>query len=76
MVTDSADKCELIGCIVDIFEDFLEEKGVKIPNEERDENNSEAIIYGMDYGILSEQIESTLRAWDLIGDEEEGDAYV
>ena len=76
MVTDSADKCELIGCIVDIFEDFLEEKGVKIPNEERDENNSEAIIYGMDYGILSEQIESTLREWDLIGDEEEGDAYV
>lgn len=76
MVTDSADKCELIGCIVDIFEDFLEEKGIKIPNEERDENNSEAIIYGMDYGILSEQIESTLRAWDLIGDEEEGYAYV
>jgi hypothetical protein len=76
MVTDSADKCELIGCIVDIFEDFLEEKGVKIPNEERDENNSEAIIYGMDYGILSEQIESTLRAWDLIGDEEEEYVYV
>ena len=76
MVTDSADKCELIGCIVDIFEDFLEEKGVKIPNEERDENNSEAIIYGMDYGILSEQIESTLRAWDLIGDEEEDYVYV
>lgn len=76
MVTDSADKCELIGCIVDIFEDFLEEKGVKIPNEERDENNSEAIIYGMDYGILSEQIESTLRAWDLIGDEEEEYMYV
>lgn len=76
MVTDSADKCELIGCIVDIFEDFLEEKGVKIPNEERDENNSEAIIYGMDYGILSEQIESTLRAWDLIRDEEEDYVYV
>lgn len=76
MVTDSADKCELIGCIVDIFEDFLEEKGVKIPNEERDENNSEAIIYGMDYGILSEQIESTLRAWDLIGDDEEEYVYV
>lgn len=76
MVTDSADKCELIGCIVDIFEDFLEEKGVKIPNEERDENNSEAIIYGIDYGILSEQIESTLRAWDLIGDEEEEYMYV
>ena len=76
MVTDSADKCELIGCIVDIFEDFLEEKGVKISNEERDENNSEAIIYGIDYGILSEQIESTLRAWDLIGDEEEEYVYV
>ena len=62
----SEDKCEFIGQIVDIFEDFLEEKGINVPNEDRDENGSEAIIYGMDYEILSEQIESTLRAWDLL----------
>lgn len=66
MIISSEDKCEFIGQIVDIFEDFLEEKGINIPNEDRDENGSEAIIYGDDYGIISEQIESTLRAWDLL----------
>lgn len=68
----SADKVELIGQIIDIFEDFLEEKGVRIPNDERDEEcqndllDNAANIYGMDYEILSTQIESTLRAWDLL----------
>lgn len=66
MIISSEDKCEFIGQIVDIFEDFLEEKGINIPNEDRDENESEAIIYGDDYGIISEQIESTLIAWDLL----------
>ena len=65
MIISSEDKCEFIGQIVDIFEDFLEEKGINIPNDEREDNNP-AIIYGMDYGLLSEQIESTLRAWDLL----------
>ena len=65
MIISSEDKCEFIGQIVDIFEDFLEEKGINIPNDEREDNNA-AIIYGMDYGLLSEQIESTLRAWDLL----------
>lgn len=64
----SEDKVELIGQIIDIFEDFLEEKGVRIPNDERNEDNEDitANIYGMDYEILSTQIESTLRAWDLL----------
>ena len=61
----SEDKVELIGQIIDTFEDFLEEKGIQIPNDERDADNP-AIIYGMDYEILSTQIETTLMAWDLL----------
>ena len=43
------DRAEFIGQIIDIFEDFLEEKGIEIPNDDREDEN-DAIIYGLDYG--------------------------
>ena len=47
--------------IIDIFEDFLEEKGINIDNPERegDEDNA-AIIYGTDYGYLEVRIQEVL----------------
>ena len=67
------DKAEFVGQIIDIFEDFLEEKGVMLDNTDRDEaiNDGEdpetlAIIYGTDYGDLQDQIEDTLRRWKLL----------
>ena len=57
---------ELIGSLIDSFEDFLEEKGVTsemIPNPERDtEDNCEesAIIYGEDYDFLADSIADVL----------------
>lgn len=54
-------RSEMIGCIIDIFEDFLEVHKVSILNKERDENDDNAaIIYGGDYSFLSEEIERTL----------------
>lgn len=60
----NSDRMEMLGCFIDIFEDWLEEKGITvddIPNEEReeDEDNS-AIIYGSDYDLLTSKIESVL----------------
>lgn len=46
--------------ILDIFEDFLEDKGVWIENEEREGDEGEAILYGMDYGRLYEEINELL----------------
>lgn len=48
--------------IIEIFENFLEEKGITIPNEDRDRDGNEdsAIIYGCDYGDLESQIDSVL----------------
>lgn len=57
---------ELIGSLIDLFEDFLEEKGVTsemMPNPERDtEDNCEetAIIYGEDYDLLADSIADVL----------------
>lgn len=66
------DLCELVGQIIDIFEDFLEEKGIQIDNPEKDEAvicgehpDDLAIIYGTDYGELQSQIEATLVRWKL-----------
>ena len=57
-------KEELVGQVIDIFEDFLENKGVNIDNPEKSEavavatqggiDESEcAILYGSDYDELA-----------------------
>lgn len=69
------DKPEFIGQIIDLFEDFLDAKGVKIPNDEKIEDATEDIedcianIYGSDYGDLSDGIEEILTRWKLLEEE-------
>lgn len=59
------DKTEFIGCIIDIFEDFLDEKGATLePPEESDEIATN--IYGSDYDSISDSLESLLRSWKVI----------
>ena len=62
------DKPELIGQLIDIFEDFLEEKGIEIENPQKTEDNEEsaAILYGDDYAALEKEIEKTLVNWKLL----------
>ena len=57
-----ADRCELFGLLIDVVEDFLEEKGIipeDIPNDERDSDN-DAIIYGSDYDDLANRFSEVL----------------
>lgn len=64
-----ADVSEFIGQIIDTFEDFLEEKGIDIPNDEKDDRNdpeSAAIIYGTDYGNLQSALEGLMLGWGVI----------
>lgn len=46
--------------ILDIFEDFLEDKGVWIENEDREGDEGEAILCGMDYDRLYEEIKALI----------------
>lgn len=68
MSINKNDKEEFIGQIIDLFEDFLDEKNVKISNPEAVENGEEnaAIIYGSDYDTLHDQIQSVLENWNII----------
>jgi hypothetical protein len=60
---------EISGNIIDIFEDFLESKGITfkdIPNKEREEYadgdlTDLAIIFGSDYDRLENDIEEILK---------------
>ena len=65
------DKAELIGGIIDIFEDFLDKKGVTLESlEESDEmeldGGTNANIYGTDYDSISDSLESLLLSWKVI----------
>lgn len=72
------DELEFIGQLIDIFEDFLDEKDIIIPNEERDidknlgnlGNEDLANIYGADYFTLEDKIKETLRNWNVIEKED------
>lgn len=65
----SEDRAEFIGQIIDVFEDFLDEKEIFVPNSEREEDKdfeNRAIIYGTDYSNIQDKLESLMRGWDLI----------
>lgn len=65
---------EFIGQIIDIFEDFLADKNIEIPNPEKEddrdsyENPDEeiAILYGSDYGELQTALENTMEHWGIL----------
>lgn len=61
--TTQAEKNEFFGLLVDAVEDWLEAKGFTpedFPNEDREGNEGEAIIYGEDYDVLADSFSQTL----------------
>lgn len=62
---------EFAGQIIDMLEDWLEEKGVKpdmLPNDREDDENA-AIIFGEDYDIIYEAIRDEADKHNLISHE-------
>lgn len=64
---------EFIGQIIDIFEDFLTEKGVTLNNPEIQEAIDEgedpkglAIIFGSDYNSLQDSLKDMLTEWHVL----------
>lgn len=46
--------------ILNMFEDMLAEKGIKIPDEDREGDEDEACLYGSTYYALEDQITELL----------------
>lgn len=67
-------KPEFIGQIIDRFEDYLEEKGIELENDERDEAIAEgeidpdeaAMIYGSYYDMIGDVISDIIKTHDLM----------
>ena len=53
------DITEFVGQIIDVFEDFLEEKGVRLHVD------TDVCVYGTDYDKLQNSIEDILREWKI-----------
>ena len=63
------ERLEFLGQIIDVFDDFLERKDIRIPSSdtEMEENNvlegNTARIYGDDYAEIEAEIEELLDNW-------------
>ena len=64
---DEYNKEEFYGQTIDIFEDFLDERGIIINNNESEEEENKAIIYGSDYDELHDKINDLIVKWNTKG---------
>lgn len=58
-----SDRMELWGCLIDVVEDWLDEKGITaddIPNDEREGVEDAAIIFGDDYDYLADRFSEVI----------------
>lgn len=65
-VMSNSRRLETIAQFVDIFDDFLDYKGVDIPNDERDQDPCASNIYGTDYGWVADRIETLLMQLNVL----------
>lgn len=63
--TNAAYEGELVGQIIDVFEDFLTEKKVNLYNVDKQGEPDEAIIYGNDYDFLAKKIRVLMDNWNV-----------
>ena len=59
-----------IAQIIEVFEDFLEERDIDIPNDEKAESDEPSVIYGTDYGDIQSELEVLLLSWGVLEKEE------
>lgn len=57
-------RTEFLGKLIDVVEDWLEEKEIDIPNEEKDDLDA-AIIYGSDYNKLQSGFNSIMESYHV-----------
>ena len=66
-----SERLELLCDFIEIFEDFLDERGIVIPNPDKDQDPDASNIYGCDYGELESRIEELLIRRGMLEKEEQ-----
>lgn len=56
----NTERLETLASIIELFEDFLDDRGIEVPNEEKEQDPDASTIYGTDYGELESNLEDLL----------------
>lgn len=67
---DTDELLQFKAALIEEFEEFLEERGIDIPNEDKIQSESPSTIYGTDFVDLGNRIDSVLEGYGLIQHEE------
>lgn len=70
---DYEQKMLFVSAIIECFEDFLIDKGIDIPNDEKEGDPDASLIYGTDYGKLQDDIDCVILSWHAVDEELESD---
>lgn len=62
---NNEEKLALINEFIEAFENFLEARGIEVPNDEKNQSPDASTIYGSDYGELQDNIEAILNDYDI-----------
>ena len=62
----NGNRLEFLCSLIEVFETFLDEKGISIENDEKLEDEDASNIYGTDYGDLESELESELIKWGVL----------
>lgn len=49
-----------INALIETFEEFLDERNIEVPNEDKEQSENPSTIYGMDYSELQYLLIATL----------------
>lgn len=59
-IKDRSERLTTLSLIIEVFEDFLDRRGISVPNDEKEQDPDASTIYGTDYGELESNLEDLL----------------
>ena len=72
-IYDNSKLLEFCVDVIEAFEDFLDERGIVIENDEKAESEDACNIYGTDFGELENAVTEILYAFNLVEEVEIND---
>lgn len=66
---DESQLLEACCDIIEVFEDFLDRRGIVLENEDKNQDADASNIYSMDYAELEDGVKDVLDKWGLILDD-------
>ena len=65
-----SERLETLALFAELFENFLDERGIVLQNDEKEEDPNASNIYGYDYAELTDRIEELLVQLGMMKEED------